>query len=738
MTNAWIISESGFDSARNLAAEALFAQGSGYLQIRGSLEESLSGMEQNRDFTRLPGNVTAEKFSETCVKWGTYVPGIYGMHPLLDKEMVNLPYICGIELSIAGETFDPLKSSFNDWKRSLDLRNGVLTRSFVWIPKKGPKINVVFTRFVSAARTHCVFQRLELRAESDCVIYVGAGIYADTRTSGYDHLRDIGFRVEGGAVICEFGTDLGESVEMASTLAGVEDASVKESGRNIAVTGKAEVRAGKTVFCEKRSCVCTGRDGKPLSTEALLSDVAGKSFKELSAENEKIWSERWRESDVEVRGDDFAQLSIRASIYHLLRCHVPDLRVAIDAKGYSGDAYFGRFFWDTEMYMLPFFLYTAPEKARTLTDFRIQSLRGAEENAKEYGCAGARFAWESDSEGNECCPKLNWQYRDHEIHVTGDVVYGIAHYAAATGDKSYLHNDAADLIIETARYWMDRIDTTGGRPVLLGVMGPDEYSPLTNNNSYTNRIAKFNLSLAAKFGNKKGVAAEEIQKWLHTAEHLPLPRRSDGLLLPHDAWEQLADPEFSKWWPERHKLFAKTVTQDRIYRTKAAKQADVLMLAWLFPKEFSAEELKSAWDNYEPLCTHDSSLSAGIHALLALRLGLTDKAVEYWDRTAGLDIDTGNGHAAQGIHIACAGAVWMIAVFGFAGLKTAMESECLSIDPKLPPGWERITFRIKWRGVPLKITVSPEKVDIQNLGGKDITAAVNGTKRVIEPFPDGN
>ncbi len=695
--DAWTLTETSFNAKQNLACEGLFTQGSGYLQVRGSLEERLEGSPQNREFMRVPGNVTIQQFDETDAKWGTFLPGVYGRHPLLNNEMVNLPYFFGLELECDGERFDPTQSAFSEWQRSLSLRNGLLTRSFCWTTTSGRQIRVRFRRFISAAHKHLAVQEMQVDCDHDSELTIRARLDADVRTSGYDHLAEVHCAAEGREARITVTTDRDETVSFRSRLSAL-DWSHAVSERSVVHIART---TGRECRLEKRTLVTSSRDPEAVDFPEL-------SFDELLAEHDAVWSRRWAESDVVIEGDDESQLALRCSIYHLLRSHVPDdPRVAIDAKGFAGDAYYGRFFWDTEMYMMPFFLYTTPEKAKTLMDFRLQSLPGAEANAAEYGCNGARYAWESDADGAENCPSLVWQYRDHEVHVTADVVYGLLHYAKASGNEEYLRDEARACILQTARFWMDRIDRVNDSPQLLGVMGPDEYCPLTDNNAYTNRLARLNLELAASLGGDE----EECRAWRETAASLPTPRRDDGLILQDEGWDRLAEPQFDRFWTDRSKPFGAQVSQDRLYRSKASKQADVLMLMWLFAGEFSEAEVRRAWKVYEPYCTHDSSLSAGIHALMALRIGEQERAWEFWRQTAFLDID---GKAGQGIHIACAAAAWMIAVFGFGGVRTAMESDELTVKPQLPKQWQRLSFPLIWKGRRHRITVTAEGLEIDD------------------------
>ncbi len=734
MSDLWSIVEDSFQGRYARAYEGLFTQGSGYLHVRGSLEEHIGGSPQNYTFTRKPVNVTAEKFPETKAKWGTYVPGVFGRHPLLNMEMVNLPFFADLTPVVAGEKLDMEDSRVSSYRRELELKTALLKRSLVWQTRSGAKIEVRFERFISAARTSLCVQRMTLKADRDITVAVSGGIDADVRTSGYDHFTSISLSASGpSGAACVVKTDNEEQVGIVTQLTTAGAAwKYTQDARAARISADIALRAGAAVTVEKRSAVSTSRDPNPTCPTECLAAAAGLSWEQLLAEHAVVWATRWENSDVVIEGDEASQLAMRVSIYHLLRTHVHgDNRVATDAKGYAGDAYFGRFFWDTEMYLLPFFLYTDPPAARTLVDFRVQSLNGARDNARRYYYPGARYPWESDNTGRESCP--SWQYADHEVHVTADVVYGMAHYARGA-DLGYVRGPAAEVIVETCRYWLARMDWRKGQdhPSLLGVMGPDEYCPVSHNNAYTNRVVKHALALAAEVGDAGGATAAEREAFAEAAAKLPILRKGK-LVIQCEDFELLAEPHFETTWPDRTKQFAMAVAQERLYRTKCLKQADVLMMLMLFENEFTLDEMRTAWDYYVPVTTHDSSLSAGVHAIMAAKLGLADEAWSFWKKTSGMDLDVDHGGAAEGIHIAGAGSNWMVAVLGFAGLATAMTAETLTLRPRLPKAWTRLAFPIIWQGCPVSIDLDARGARITNRGDKPLDVKVNDKLAQIAP-----
>jgi len=735
---SWTIREEPFVAASALANEGLFTLGSGYLHVRGSMEEPVGNDRQNRSFMRLPGNVTAEKFLSATQKWGTYIPGVYGDHPLLNRQMINLPFGCEIVLTVDGERLDLASSSIVDHTRLFNLKTASLVRSLIWHTKAGPTLYIRFDRFISAVHPQLIVQRVTIIADSDCTVYLRAGIHTDIRTGGYDHIVNRALDVRNERVRNTIRIDTDIEVMMNSVLHAEDETNLAFQTpvleeRYAGINALISLRAGKEATCYKYTAYSTSIDvPSRVSAEDVINQVQAEPYEKLFDEHQKNWNSRWEKTDVVIEGNPNDQLAMRVSLYHLLRSHPGDERVAIEPKGYAGDAYFGRFFWDTEMYLVPFFLYTDPALAQMLIDFRVRTLNGARHNAQRYGYKGARYAWESDDFGEENCAA--WQYADHEVHVTADVVYAFAHYNAAVPSSTYLMKpEVAEVIVETCRYWVERVDKRpdDDYPSLLGVMGPDEYAPMCNNNAYTNRMVRFALQLASgEIGKVGGATDKEREVFEVVGKALPIPRskRNPQLLLQCDGFESFAEADFKALWPDRKRPYAAQVAQERLYRGKNLKQADVLMMMYLFPNEFTDEEVRCAWEYYVPWTTHDSSLSAGVHAIIACRLGMLDKAYEFWGESSGIDID---GGAEQGIHIASCGANWQIAIFGFAGIENVLASDELILRPRLPHSWKRMTFPFLWRDIPLHVEITQQSVRLDNKGSVPIMVRVFESQYVV-------
>ncbi len=753
ITDTWMLVESPFDVRLNRHYEGLLAIGSGPLQQRAALEEGFADDPQDVEFLRIMGNVTVEKFPDFKSRVGTYLPGVSGPHPTCLTQMINLPALHGLILYIGGQRLDMRSPAVCDYRRWLDLRTGRLGREFTWHAAGGAVLRLRYERFISAARRHVQALRCHVQHLSGppVEIRVQGTLDAQVRTNGYDHFRAVD--ITGGhepitlAVRTDSGVDVAAAAVMISS--GGVPWSIVEQERWVALTGTTTLDPGRTLRLDKFAALTSSHHvgGPPLDHARRLAwDAAATGFDRLAQESDAVWQERWQRTDVLVDGDPRSQLALRVSLYHMLRAAVDDdPRCAIDAKGAAGEAYCGRYFWDTELFMLPLFLYTRPEVGKTLARFRITSLPGARRNAQRYGYPGAKYAWESAPSGDENCP--NWQYADHEIHITADVAYGLWHAHLCNPDDTRFLRDLSEVLVETARYWCARVywNAERGEHELLMVMGPDEYTPFSRNNAYTNRMAALALTLtgralarlaerdaaaAAALRAELGVTDAETARWAEVARTLRRPYdAARGLVLQSDDFFDYEPLDFARWWPDRSRRIAAVVSQERLYRSQVLKQGDVVQLLAVFPHEFTADQMRTAYETYEPLTSHDSSLSKSMHAIVAAWLGRDADAWRFWQESVGLDLEP--GEAAEGIHAACAGANWQVAVLGFAGLRTRMQSDVLRLDPRLPAAWHALRFPLVWDGQPLYVTIEPHHVTLEHRGTRPLEVDIAGRRGTL-------
>jgi kojibiose phosphorylase len=752
----WHVVEDKFDVAWNRHYESIFALGTGYLTTRASLDEGLVNDPQALEYDWFPGNTTLMSAPASKSKWGTYMPVIAARHPFRRMGLANLPYYLGLVPYADDEKLDMEQSEVFDYRRWLDLRTATLFRTLRWRTRAGAVIDVRFTRFMDPAMRFVCVQVCQLSVVSGRArLKVSGFVDSDVRTNGVDKFAEKSVGETGdGIIYSDVTTNAGNRVVTASVMrtdVAAKHRTVRDK-RMIAEELAFDASEGWSGTVTKVSAVVADayyERGSLLETaRSLLLPVAAESARNLMKAHGEQWKKRWDLYDVEIDADDPApynsQLGIRQAVYHLLRAKGEDEpRNLVDPKGMSGDLYYGAAFWDMEIFINPFFIYTNPVTAKNTPVYRYMHLDKARKLARSYGYGGARYPWMQAPDGDPVTTM--WQYGDHQIHITADVIVGMWHYVRATGDTDFLYDYGAEMIIETARYWRERVDTIQGRAGyhIYGVMGPDEYKPLTNNNAYTNYFARFNLLLAGevarlmadKSPQKLKALREKI--FLEDEELEAFAKIADGLVIPQDGarkivWQcddfdtAFADLDIEAMWKDRTVLFGKYVSQERLFRSKALKQSDVIALMGVFPNAFTREQMEASFDYYSKCNIHDSSNSMCHHMMVAAVVGRKREAYESWLRS--LDIDFAKmPRSSDGIHCANVGGMWQEVVFGFAGLLNAMCADEMTFRPCVPEQIKRISFRILWKCAPVKVTLTQAELTLENFSGQELRFRVNGT-----------
>jgi Trehalose and maltose hydrolases (possible phosphorylases) len=482
------------------------------------------------------------------------------------------------------------------------------------------------------------------------------------------------------------------------------------------------------------------RDGLLEKGIEILNGCFSTGVENLYRDHLEYWAGNWANSDITIKAKDSAgyssQLAIRQSIYHLLRARSRDYRALNCAKGTTSEAYLGSVCWDMEIFFQPFYIYTQPELARMTPMYRYHILDGARRSAKSMNYAGARYPWQTDFRGDEVCAL--WEYADHEIHITADIVIGIWHYFLNTYDKEYLYNYGFEILVETARYWTTRVDKIKGKPgwQIYGVMGPDEYKPVSNNNAYTNFTAAINLRLVGKV--VKMISADAPDAYKRVCEKISFDEAeiklfneiADGLPIPVDnerniVWQcddfdtAYAEIDIEGLWKDKTQLFGKFTTQEKRYRSKCLKQSDVIALMAVFTEAFTTEQKKASFEYYNPYTIHDSSNSICHNQILSANLGHAAAAYDNWKKS--IDIDFGaRPRSSDGVHFANVGGMWQEVVLGFCGMTSALNTDVLTFNPCLPKEINEISFRIMWKGSWVNVTVTQHDLSLQNLSEKNL------------------
>ncbi len=649
-------------------SETIFCTGNGMLGVRGF------GAWQTKQALQAHAVFRAGLFSE--IK-----PGI--------TDMVQLPDAL---------TLRPVDDEPYDVEQALDMATGVVSHR--WATARA---RYTMQRFASMADRQLLVQRLTAVALMAGAFTVEA--VADTAVRNLP--------VHDDQTVAA--TELVQLLKVASLtdsrmrLKTIAEGAPVEIGWSLSSDRTADRRAGLEGEAAVTALTCELAAGENWTVEkrvrvTALGEAALPDAPDPFAEHCAAWRALWRDCDLEVEADDpELQGALRYNIYQLLCNNAAGERgVSIGARGLSHGRYKGNTFWDTDIFMLPFYLWTRPEAARNLLLYRADRLADARALAARQNLAGARYPWMCAGSGAEQCE--SWDIGLCEVHVTADVAYAMQRYVEVTGDERFLRDTAAGVYAETARYWLDRLtyEPVNDRYSSFFVKGPDEYCGAAVNNTFTNYMARNNIRLALAHAELPPAERECMEQAQARVTLLYDPARD--LYLQDETLERLPPPPFLKSGEEPS---YKRYCFDRMQRYRVLKQADLVLLMTLFPGNFTPAQQRNVFDCYEPITLHDSTLSYGAHALLALRLGLWDKADRYLQKAVYLDLKNVMGNTGhEGLHMAALGAAWQAAVLGAAGLWA--ENGELRVAPMLPPGIRRIALHIYHRGKRYRVEATAE------------------------------
>jgi alpha,alpha-trehalose phosphorylase len=732
----WQLREEHYDPAHAALLETLFTLGNGYIGMRGTHEEGA------------PAGALE----------GTYLNGFYETEPIRYPEtafglahtnefMLRVPNAKCVTVILDGERFSFDSGRLLAYRRALDLRSGVLERSFEWAAPSGKRLRIDSRRLVSF--THRQLAAIEYRVTPlDAAGSVDIVTTIDDQVSNMQSGDDprVGSAVSGPSLMLEK-REHGSARSLVlqrtrhsgfllatathAELAGAQGiATAIANGQSV----RLRLERGQSATLTKYITYLTSRDfeEKQLEPQAQreLDDARAAGFDSLVAEQRAFLAEYWQRADVEIDGDDSLQQGVRFNQYHLLQSVGRDGKTNIAAKGVTGEGYEGHYFWDTEIYVFPYFLFNRPDIARSLLAYRHAALPKARERAREMAHPrGALYPWRTIA-GNEC--SAFFPAGTAQFHINADVAYSIRLYYQATGDLDFIAAMGAEIVLETARVWlgignMDR----DGAFCLHCVTGPDEYTALVDNNYYTNAMARMHLRFAVRLARL--LAAERPQEWARLAAALSIDEgelaqmqaAADAMKLPYD--EQLGiHPQDDSFLSKRPWNIAATPAEHFplllhfhplvIYRHQVCKQADVVLALLLLADEFTRDEKRRDFDFYEQVTTHDSSLSSCIFSIIAAEAGYEAKAYDYFMETARLDLDDRHGNTGHGIHTAAMAGTWLGVAYGFGGLR--LRDGTAHFEPRLPGRWNSYRFQIQLHGCWLQVRVSADGVTYHLAAGE--------------------
>ncbi|MFC6235840.1 glycoside hydrolase family 65 protein, partial [Leucobacter soli] len=753
----WRLVVRGIDPALAAKDETLFSLGNGYLGLRGNHEE---GLPLGSHGTFLNGLHETWPIRHAEMAYGFAEHG---------QTIVNAPDAKTIRIYVDDERLNLGSSEVLDVQRILDLRAGTLTRSLLWLTPTGKRVRVETRRMVSFVSRHLA--TLEMRitvldADADLTV---SSLLLNRQDLGRVHTEQASATPE-GFLDPRKGEQLTERILVAGP--STHDDGSGGSGTAAARDGDpspTDRRRSRSILSYRvqhsrmalgvgidhefeggggdwRTRIETGEDrvrhlfqgtarrGRTVrlvktaayhaSTTAALSEMVDRCQHTLESAavepGEARWEQQrrylddfWRRSDVRVEAEPGVQQAIRWNLFQVAQAAARADGRGIPAKGLTGSGYGGHYFWDSEVYVMPFLSYTNPIWARNALRARERMLPQARQRAVMLNEEGALFPWRTIN-GEEA--SAYYAAGTAQYHINADITYALARYVAATGDLELLLGGACDIAVETARLWTSlgfwRAEPGGARRFHIhGVTGPDEYTTVVNDNLFTNVMARFNLRFAvevvrrladeapavyAELIDRLDLEPEEVDAWAAAAEGMTIPYSEERGVHPQDAhfldqevWDLAATP------PEQKPLllhFHPLV----IYRFQVLKQADVVLALLLASDEFGAEEKRRDFEYYDALTTGDSTLSAIVQSIIAAEVGYPELAYRYFDHALRVDLDDLHQNSSDGVHIASAGGVWMMLVQGFAGMRDA--GRRLRFDPRLPDHWGALSFTLAWRG----------------------------------------
>ncbi|WP_193198998.1 beta-phosphoglucomutase [Nostoc sp. MG11] len=709
----WILIETQFDPNQLHSKETVFTIGNGYLGTRGSFEEAYTNA--------LPA---------------TFIHGVYDDVPVVYTELANCPDWLPLVVIVNGDRFRLDQGEILRYDRQLDVRQGILSRSLRWRSPSGKTIDIHFERFTSLADQHVLGQRCQLTpVDFDGLIEVQASINGYPENQGFNHWEGLDQgKTDQGFWLYRRTRNSRIEIGMAArtTISGTEAALQFNSAPGYPTTSTTFFATSQqTVTIEKIVTVFTSREIETPVAAAQEKLAHLPDYTTLLNAHRNAWDEVWQQSDILIEGDSTAAFAVRYNLFQLLiAASRHDEKVSIPAKTLSGFGYRGHVFWDTEIFILPFFTYVQPAIARNLLSYRYHTLNGARRKAFHNGYKGAMFAWESAVTGDEVTPRWSlpsdfyaddvriW-CRDREIHISADIAYAVWYYWQATGDDEWMHDRGAEMILDTAVFWESRVEFNRecDRYEIRGVIGADEYHEFVHNNIFTNRMVQWHLEKAIAVYNwldkkfpdrateleqKLQLSPEQRWHWQEIAAKLLIfYDSSTGLIEQFEGFFQLEDINLADYEPRDRSMQA-ILGIEGANKRQVLKQPDVLMLLYLMRQSqdfpYNQKALQTNWDYYAPRTdiTYGSSLGPAIHAILASDLSQSAEAYERFMQAAMVDLEDTRGNTADGIHGASAGGIWQAVILGFGGIQLTEDGPVA--NPHLPSGWTRLKFKLQWRG----------------------------------------
>ena len=760
----WALVESRYSDADLGTTETLFALGNGYLGMRGNVEE---GRDSYAHGTFING------FHET---WPIqHAEEAYGF-ARIGQTIVNVPDAKVIRLYVDDEPLLLPVADLSEYERRLDFRTGEYSRDILWRTPAGKRVRIRSTRMVSLTERHLATMTFEVTLlDASAPIAISSQILnrqdgedeyhvaAKAMGEGVDDPRkaermtrrvlepivnrgneETG-RVELGFRAVDSGMTLAVAADHLFSTENSYEWSVRTDDDLAKVVYRIDAEPGVPITLTKLVAYHTSRGVPPRELLDRCGRTLGRALKtgldRLRSDQAEWLEEFWACSDATLESDDARQQAqlqqaLRWNLFQVAQASARAEGAGIPAKGVTGSGYGGHYFWDTEIYVLPFLTYTRPDAARAALRFRHQLLDAARRRAGELSQSGALFPWRTIN-GEEA--SAYYAAGTAQYHINADIAYALAQYVAATGDRDFLMRAGVDILIETARMWADLGFWQDSEFHIHGVTGPDEYTTVVNDNLFTNVMARFNLAQAAEAVRELAqidgpeydalvarldLDDEEIAEWERAADTMAIPfddflgiHPQDLHFLEREVWD-LANTPLTKrpLLLHYHPLV--------IYRFQVLKQADVVLALFLQGELFTAEQKRADFEYYDPITTGDSTLSAVVQSIMAAEVGYSDLARRYFVNALFVDLADRHHNTPDGVHVASAGGVWSALVYGFGGFRD--HGGRFSFDPRLPEDWTAIGFRLTIEGTQVRVTVRQTEMEFSVESGTKVDFVVRG------------
>jgi alpha,alpha-trehalose phosphorylase len=741
----WNVVEKEFHPEFLAQLETMLALGNGYLGMRCCPEEG-----------------------GPCAENSTLINGFYETRPIIYGEdaygfartgqtIFTVTDSKIIKLFVDDEPFWLPSANLLSYDRRLNMKSGTLDREILWETPSGKQVSIASRRLVSFAHRHVAAISYSVTLVNEAAsLVISSEMIANGQSASTDENDPRLARGVAGQVLhprTSYANDrrivlchATEKSRLAVTCAidHTLETSCKHTYKAVHTENFGQVaftidaKPGAAIRLTKFMVYHTSPTASPEElcgrAEWTIDRVVSQGFDQLLASQEEYVDDFWQRSDVlieDTRPDRTQrttveiQQAIRFNLFHILQASARAEDAGVPAKGVTGRAYEGHYFWDTEIYVLPFLAYTSPRIAKNLLTFRYKMLPQARARARQLGHRGALFPWRTIS-GEDA--SAYYAAGTAQYHINADIMYALRKYVQATGDEQFLYDRGAEMLVETARLWLDLgfySEAKGGKFCINGVTGPDEYNTVVNNNAYTNLMARENLRYAAQtietlqstkpesyvgLVDRTALEPSELKAWAHAAERMYVPYDERLKIIPQD--DSFLDKEpwdFRNTPSDRYPLLL-FYHPLNIYRKQVIKQADVILAMFLLGDAFSREEKRRNFEFYDPLTTGDSSLSSCIEAIIAAQIGNMEKAIRYGMAALLMDLADVGGNVKDGCHIASMGGTWMMLTYGLAGMRD--DDGMLSFWPRhAPEDNAKLRFPLTYRGQMLEVEVGADQVE---------------------------